>query len=314
MVVALEAAVEGEVLLDDAGAERDGCDGDVEAALVPGVAHGRLGDLGEPGQVGEVDVLEGGRVGRLAVQEGVCDPGATDEVDGLADLTLGRHAGRDDHRRAAGGHVAQQGVVGHVGGRDLERRHAVIDEPVHADRVPGGAHDLDADVAAVVEDLEELVGLEVVLREQVEGVLRAEVLAAGAGSALAVERLHVTQLELHDVGARLDREVDELLGQRDVALVVDADLRDEQAGRAGPDDVAADAELIGTVDRDRDEVPALVDQRDVVDAGAEGVGDLRGAAADRQAPGRGVGRLDRRHGSRRRTARRRGDRASPRGR
>ena len=38
------------------------------------------------------------------------------------------------------GHVAQQGVVGHVGGGDLERRDAVVDEPVDADRVPRGAH------------------------------------------------------------------------------------------------------------------------------------------------------------------------------
>jgi hypothetical protein len=47
--------------------------------------------------------------------------------------------------------------------------------------------------------------------------------------------------------------------------------------------VAAEAELVGAVDRDRDEVAALVDEGDVVDAGAEGVGDLGGAAADRQA-------------------------------
>ena len=44
----------------------------------------------------------------------------------------------------------------------------------------GGAHHLDADVGAVVEDLEELVGGEVELREQVQGVLRAEVLTAAA--------------------------------------------------------------------------------------------------------------------------------------
>ena len=236
VVVALEATVDREVLLDDPRAEGDGGDRDVEAALVARVADRCLGQLGEARQVGQVDVLERRRVGRLAVQERVGHAGAADEVDGLADLALGGHARRDHHRRAAGGHVAQERVVGHVGGGDLERRDAVVDEAVDADRVPRGAHDLDADVAAVVEDLEELVGLEVVLREQVEGVLRAEVLPAGARGALAIERLHVAQLELHDVGAGLDRQVDELLGEGHVALVVDADLRDQHGGRVRGDD------------------------------------------------------------------------------
>ncbi|CAB4938088.1 unannotated protein [freshwater metagenome] len=294
MVVALEPPVDGEVLLDDARAERHGGDRHVEAALVAGVADRCLGELGEPRQVGEVDVLEGRRVGRLAVQERVGDPGAADDVDGLADLALGGHAGGDDHGRAAGGHVAEQRVVGHVRRGDLERGDAVVDEPVDADRVPRGAHDVDADVLAVVEDLEEAVGAEVVLREEVEGVLRAEVLAARAGRALAVDRLHVAQLELHDVGAGLDRQVDELLGQRHVALVVDADLGDQQRGGVGGHDVAPDAQLVGPVDRDRDQVAAVVDERDVVDPGAEGVADLGGAAADRQAAWRGVGGLERR--------------------
>ena len=224
VVVALEVAVDGEVLLDDPRAERDGGEHDVEAALVAGVADRGLGQLGQPGEVGQVDVLERSRVGRLAVQERVRDAGLADDVDGLADLALGRHPGRDDHRGAAGRHVPQQRVVGHVGGGDLERADAVVDEAVDADRVPGGAHHLDADVAAVVEDLEELVGPEVVLREQVEGVLRAEVLPARPAGALAVEGVHVAQLELHHVGPGLDRQVDQPLGQRHVALVVDADL------------------------------------------------------------------------------------------
>ena len=63
----------------------------------------------------------------------------------------------------------------------------------------------------------------------------------------------------------------------------------------GGDHVAADAELVGAVDRDGDEVAALVDEGDVVDPGAEGVRDLGGAAADRQAARRGVGGLEGRY-------------------
>ncbi len=72
----------------------------------------------------------------------------------------------------------------------------------------------------------------------------AEVLATRAARPLAVERLHVAQLELHDVGTGVGGLVDQLLGQFDVALVVDADLGDHQRGRVLRDEVAADAELV----------------------------------------------------------------------
>jgi hypothetical protein len=183
--------------------------------------------------------------------------------------------------------------VGHVGRGDLEPRDAVGGEVVDAGRVPRRAHHLDPDIGAVVEDLEELVGGQVELRQQVEGVLRAEVLAAAASGTLAVEGVHVAQLELHHVGAGLDRAVDELLGEVDRALVVDADLADHQGRAVAVDLVAADADLVVAVDRDGDQTATLVDQRHVVDPVAEHGRDLGGRGVDRRRADLGVCRLAR---------------------
>ena len=126
--------------------------------------------------------------------------------------------------------MREQGVVGQVGGRDLQGRDAVVDEGVDARRVPGGAHDVDADVPAVVEDLEELVGGEVEAGEQVEGVLRAEVLA---GAARSPPRYRASMSRSWNFTASAPDalgEVDELLGELDRPVVVDADLGDEKVG------------------------------------------------------------------------------------
>ena len=125
VVVALQLAVDGEVLLDDLGAEADRRDRHVVAALVAGVAHRALPDLGQPLEVAQVDVLERRGVGRLAVQQrvrrAVCR-GAGRRSRGSRPRWTCRS------RRPSGcraGHVPQQGVVGQVGGGDLERRDAV---------------------------------------------------------------------------------------------------------------------------------------------------------------------------------------------
>ena len=53
----------------------------------------------------------------------------------------------------------------------------------------------------MVEDLEEVFGVQVVLGQQIEGVLRPEVFPAGACRPLAIDRIHVSQLELDHVGS-----------------------------------------------------------------------------------------------------------------
>ena len=65
------------------------------------------------------------------------------------------------------------------------------------------------------------------------------------------------------------RQVDQLLGERDRALVVDPDLADQQRRVARADHVAADAQVAAAVDREGRQVTALVDQRDHLDTWPE---------------------------------------------
>ena len=132
MVVALEGLVDGEVLLDDVGATGHRGDRHVVATLMAGVTDWAVAQDGQTIHVTQVDVLEGGRVGRLALQQGELGTGTTQYVDRPEDLVLGRHTGGDQHRQVLGGAGAQQGVVGHVGAGDLESRDAVVGQHLEA--------------------------------------------------------------------------------------------------------------------------------------------------------------------------------------
>ena len=108
--------------------------------------------------------------------------------------------------------------------------------------------------------------------------MRAEVFAgARAAAPLAIEGVHVAQLELRAGRARLERVVDQPPGQVDRAVVVDADLGDDEGGLVGADEVPPDAQLSGPVAGDRGDVAARVDERHEVDAGAEQRRDLCGS-------------------------------------
>ena len=213
MVVALEAAVEREVLLDDLGAERDGRHRYVEASLVARVADRAPADLGEPVQVAQVDVLEGCRVGGVAVQQArtrrrvLADQRRVSRISASVDMPVESTSGVPGCRG-----MDQQLVVGQVGGGDLQGGDAVARERVDARPGPRACTSpSDRRVAAVVEHLEELFGLEREPGQEVERVLRPEVFAgAGVVAALAIERRHVPHLELDAIGPGPRRRVDEL--------------------------------------------------------------------------------------------------------
>ena len=112
----------------------------------------------------------------------------------------------------------------------------------------------------------------------------------------AVEGGHVAQLELHGVGAGALGEVDELLGEPDRAVVVDADLGDEEGRVPAADVVATHLEVVAAVDRDGDEVAVLVEQRDVVDRPDEEPTDLGGGGRRGRPARRGVGGVGARAG------------------
>ncbi len=296
MVVALHVPVDGEVLLDDLGAQRDRRDRHVYPALVAGVANRAAADLAQALEVAQVEILEGRRVGGVALQQRERRTVVLEKLDRLADLGLGRHAGGEDQRSARRGSVGDQLVVREVGGGDLERRDAVVGKRVDAGKVPRSADHGKPAVRAVVEHPEERLGIEREAAEQVEGVLRSEVLAGpDVDAAPPVEGRHVAELELDAVGARDSRLVDQALREIGRAVVVDPDLGDDHRRRVGADHERPDPDLVRAVDGHGDDATPVVHQRDVVDAGAEQGTQLATGRVDRRRRERAVGDRKRAH-------------------
>ncbi len=165
-------------------------------------------------------------------------------------------------------------MVGHVGGGDLEALDAVVLEDIDGRLVPWGAEDVDVAFAAVVEDFRHLLGGERVLAQEVEGVLGVEVLPTGGCAGLAVESVHVAQLELHQVRTGVHSKVDEFLRECDVTLVVVADLGDDQRRIILGDAVATEHEFVPAFHRDTDDAALLVEDGDVGDGAFEEAVDL----------------------------------------
>ena len=266
VVVTLEGLVGGEVLLDDLCTASNGGNRHVVATLVARVTDQALANLGQAVHVGQVHVLEGCGVGRLALQQGVGCAGVTQQGHGLANLFLAAHTGGNQHGQTAGCDIAQQLVVGQVGRSNLHALNTVVDQCLHRGGIPGGAHDIHVVLLDVVEDLVHLVHAQGEAGEQVQGVLHAQVLARGGGTALTVEGVHVTQLELHGVGTGLNGQVHQFLSEINATLVVVANLGDDEGRGVLADGVLTDAQDVLLVHGERHEVAALVGQRNMVDA------------------------------------------------
>ena len=117
----------------------------------------------------------------------------------------------------------------------------------------------------VVEDLVHLVNGQGEARQQVQGVLNAQVLTCGCCTALAVQSVHIAQLELHSVRAGLNSEVHQFLSEVNATLVVVTDLSNDEGGGILADGVLTDAQDILLIHCQCHEVTALVGQRHVVD-------------------------------------------------
>ena len=71
VVVAFHGAIEGDVFLDHHSA-KGGCGNrHFNAPFMAGIAHGSLGQVAQPLEVAQIDVLEGGGIRGIAVQEHV---------------------------------------------------------------------------------------------------------------------------------------------------------------------------------------------------------------------------------------------------
>ena len=69
VIRAIHGAVEGQVALDDAGAQGRGHRRNGDATLVTGITH-RHAEAAQLVHKAQVDILEGSRVGAVAVQQG----------------------------------------------------------------------------------------------------------------------------------------------------------------------------------------------------------------------------------------------------
>jgi hypothetical protein len=127
----------------------------------------------------------------------------------------------------------------------------------------------------VVEQRAQVVGVELEPGEQVEHVLRAEVLVRGVESAaVAVQRRQVTHLELHGVGPGRGGRLHELASEFHAAVVVDADLGDHPHRVVRADRSVPHPERGVVTVGDGDEPAAVVEQRHLLDPPRERCRDL----------------------------------------
>lgn len=241
LVAAEHRAVEGDVPLDHAGAERDGRHTRGESDLVAAVAdrHHRE-EISQGLDDPQVQLFRLARVRRRAVEQH--EVVLTQDVDGALDLLHRAHPRREDDRDFEGPTGAQERVVGQARRSDLDRDRVELPEELHAGLVPGRGEPVDALLAAVLVDL--LVLLQAELETPLEvAVGRTEDVLSRLGELLGrVDDLDGTLLEL-DRGATggLGR-VDELLRVLHRPVVVDADLGGDVAGVPVADGDSSDAD------------------------------------------------------------------------
>ena len=93
VVVAFHRAIEGDVFLDHHSAKGCGGNRHFNASFMAGIAHGRLGQVAQPLEVAQIDVLEGGGIRGIAVQQHVAGALVLEVADAGADLHFRSHAG-----------------------------------------------------------------------------------------------------------------------------------------------------------------------------------------------------------------------------
>ena len=246
MVRALRGVAQREVLLDHPRAEHVGDGRHRDPVLVVGEPDDVVRvSVAERRDDGQVELLDGGRVRRGALQETDLIVERRERVHGAVDILERRAAARDDHRLAEGGDVPEQGRVAEVAGGDLESRDVELGEEVGARLVECGGEEDEAELGGQSAQLDvgvaaELQRLAVLAVRRPEAVL---VLVGALEEFAREEPAVVALLQLDRVDPRTFRRAEELLGPLEAALVVVADLGDHEAGRVVGDPPPVDLEL-----------------------------------------------------------------------
>ncbi len=168
-----------------------------------------------------------------------------DRLDRPVDVLERAATGREEHRLAEAGDVAEERHVQEVARGELEGVDVELRQKVGARLVERGGNERDSFLARVARKLEPVALVELE-RLAVLPVGRAEAVLVVVGRVVELAREEapvVALLELDRVDAALLRGVDQRLGLLDLALVVVPDLRDDVRGLVVGDPPAVYVEL-----------------------------------------------------------------------
>ena len=146
----------------------------------------------------------------------------TEDVHGMIDLFERAHAGREHDRAACVAHASKKFVVGQRGRGDLVAGWTELIHEVHRPFVPAGREPSYAEFGAVTGDLRVLEQTELEAALQVAVGRSERILAWPRQFLRGVDDFDRPLLELDGVAACPDCRVDQLLGDIERPVVVDA--------------------------------------------------------------------------------------------
>ena len=133
------------MFFDDAGAQRHGGEGNLDAEGVIGIADGDAECLGEQGHDAQVAVGGiGGIVAHALEQRQLPVAFAMNGGDGGFDFAQRGHTGGHDHRLALAGDMRKQRQVGEFSGRNLECGHSQLVQQIGTGLIEGRGQEQDA--------------------------------------------------------------------------------------------------------------------------------------------------------------------------
>jgi len=160
--------------------------------------------------------------------------------DGVIDLSEGAHAGGEDDGLTFGAGVAEEAVIGERSGGNFEAGEIEFSQVIESCFVSGGDEPGHFDLFTVSVDLT------VVLDAEFEAAFEIAICGAEGGGAgggelgLRVDDIDGTLLELDGIAAGGYGDTDETAGDIEIAIVVNAYLGEDQAGKVIAHQLAAE--------------------------------------------------------------------------
>ena len=185
-----------------------------------------------------MDVRRGGRVGRRADQQReLSAAGPAEGAHRVVDLSQGGHPGREDRRQSRARHGLDERQMRQVVGAVLDERCPGPDDVIDPLRAGGGREEDDVASGAVARQLAQRLGRELAALEHV--VLRlANRLAARdvlvREGTIREKVLGSIVLKLDRVRPGIGRRIDRAVREPEIAVVVDAHLRGDEARSSRP--------------------------------------------------------------------------------